>query len=163
MKLPRFKVSNDFYNPTHLILELSQVTIKPAKRRSRRMYLNSTKGTGVWRHFRPWKRLETPGPQAKEFHSFPKIQENYSLIRENIFLTPSLEEYTQGFWKRKGQSLQSSHSNFEILFCIRHNEEFFFLSFFKKLLLWIFTQFSFSCSPHSSGSKDVCIPQVESF
>lgn len=132
MKLPRFKVSNDFYNPTHLILEFSQVMIKPAKRRSRRMYLDLTKRSGVWRHFKPWNRLEMSGPQAKELHSFPKKQDNYLLVTENVCITPSLEETEQGFRKMKGRSFQSSHSNFEIVFYISKTEwGLLFLSFLK--------------------------------
>lgn len=47
MKLPRFQVSNDFYNPTYLLLEICQVTIKPAKRRCLRICLDLIKQSGV--------------------------------------------------------------------------------------------------------------------
>lgn len=57
MKLPTFKVPNDFYNPTYLVLELSQVTIKSAKRRCLRICLDLMKQSGVWRHFKPWNMV----------------------------------------------------------------------------------------------------------
>lgn len=124
MKLPRFKVSNDFYNPTYLILELSQVTIKPAKRRSRLLdLLRFDKAVRSLKAFQTLKQAGNVWSPSKGASFFS--EERGKLFADqgkHLFNTITGGARTGLSEKRKGHSFQISHSNFESLVCVSKTE-----------------------------------------
>lgn len=72
MKLPRFKISNEFYNPTYLALELSQVMIKPAKKKIQENVFRVNKPVRGLKTFQTLKQTGNILSQSKEASFFTK-------------------------------------------------------------------------------------------